>query len=141
MGLIQSVYGLDTGQVETIFGLKAAIIWVLLFAFGLFYKWLVYEYLPEVKGVKNRTAELVVGGVLVTLLGYGFIIGDAVVRGGEALVAVLVCFACSGIPMIVGYWSKDAQNDAEEEKRKAEDERRAKDQINKRAKITAKKDE
>ena len=107
-------------QIESIFGLKFGAVLGALFCFGLFYKWLVYHYLPDVKKIKNRTAELVIAGTLVTIIGFGIIIGwDTPVRAYEALIALLVCFGFSGAPMAYGYWSKEAETTAKAEERTA----------------------
>lgn len=132
-------FGVNPEQIGSIFGWKSITAWILLFGFGLFYKWLVYEYLPEVKRVKNRTAELVVAGVLVTLLGHGFVVGwNTVVLGWEAILNVLLCFVFSGVPMVIGYWNKDADENSKKEQRAAEDEKRAKERIKKASQIVSK---
>lgn len=72
-------------------------VFVMLLAFGLLYNALVVDklerWLPRAHGV---TAFEVVGGVLVTMLGFGM------VAGFDYMLVALVCFAASGIPMIVG---------------------------------------
>jgi hypothetical protein len=55
----------------------------------------------------RRPAEQVVGGVLVTVLTSGFVIGWM-----SALI-VLILFAASGLPMLIGSWIKAAKDDAE----------------------------
>lgn len=119
-------------SIETIFGWKAVTVWIILLAFSMFYAWLVYSYLPEKKKIKNRTAELVVLGTLVTILGYGIIIGwNTLVKGFEALLVLILCFAFTGAPMIAGYWNKDASLNAQDEERAKEQFRKASKTIQK----------
>ena len=90
-------------------GLGIAFIALLVFGFG--YNLIVERFQ---KRTQRFTAELVVGGVLVTVLVSGFFIGwmNAAV--------VLILFVASGLPMIVGSWIRSARDD-EEAKRIAQD--------------------
>jgi hypothetical protein len=67
---------------------------VLLFCFGCVWEYLVTQL--ETAGVEGHTWELVVGGVAVTLIIAGHHIG------WFNVLLLLVCFAASGAPMIVG---------------------------------------
>lgn len=72
------------------------LVFAMLFVFGLLYNFLVeyvQEQLPEGHGV---TAWLVVGGVMVTLIGL-YMLTDL-----RTFLLAVLCFACSGIPMIAG---------------------------------------
>lgn len=70
---------------------------LMLAMFGFLYNWLVVDkverWLPPAHGV---TAFEVVGGVLVTMVGFGML------AGFDYMVLGLMCFAASGIPMIIG---------------------------------------
>lgn len=69
---------------------------VMLVVFGLLYNLLVeyvQEQLPKQHGV---TAWLVAGGVLITLVGL-YMLTDL-----RTFLLAVLCFACSGIPMIAG---------------------------------------
>lgn len=68
----------------------------MLVVFGLLYNLLIeyiQQQLPKQHGV---TAWLVVGGVLVTLVGL-YMLTDL-----RTFLLAILCFACSGIPMIAG---------------------------------------
>lgn len=69
----------------------------MLATFGVLYNWLVVDrierWLPRAHGV---TAFEVAGGVLVTMIGYGMLVGY------DMMILALLCFAASGIPMIIG---------------------------------------
>lgn len=77
---------------------------IFLFVFGIGYNQLVERFQ---KRTQRYTAELVVGGVLITLLVSGFFIG----WGNMA--KVLVLFVASGLPMIIGSWIRAARDDEE----------------------------
>lgn len=66
----------------------------LLFLFGCVWEYLVAQL--DIAGVEGHTWELVVGGVAVTLVIAGHLIG------WFNVLLLLVCFAASGAPMIVG---------------------------------------
>lgn len=82
-----------------LFGKELAMAFGGLFMFGILFAWLV-NYIQ--KRTKHYTAELVVIGSLVTVLVSGFIIGWA------KMAVVLILFAASGSPMIVGSWITNA---------------------------------
>lgn len=90
-------------------GLAVAIIVLLVFGFA--YNSIVERFQ---KRTQRYTAELVVGGVLVTILVSSFFIGwdDAVI--------VFVLFMASGLPMIIGSWLR-ATRDDEQAKQIAKD--------------------
>lgn len=81
-----------------------AVAFIFLFVFGLAYNQLVERFQ---KRTQRYTAELVVGGVLITLLVSGFFIG------WENMAKVLVLFVASGLPMIIGSWIRAARDDEE----------------------------
>lgn len=83
---------------------ELATVFLFLLLFGVGYNLLV-EYFQ--KRTQRYTAELVVVGVLVTVLASGFLIG-----WGSALI-VLILFVASGIPMIVGSWIRVARDEEE----------------------------
>lgn len=83
-------------------GLVAALIFLLVF--GMVYNQLVEKFQ---KRTQRYTAELVVGGVLITLVTSGFFIGWN--NAGK----VLLLFVASGLPMIVGSWIRAARDDEE----------------------------
>lgn len=70
---------------------------VMLFFGGILYNYAVVDqierHLPAAHGV---TAFEVVGGVLFTMIGFGMI------AGFDVMLVCLLCFAASGIPMIIG---------------------------------------
>lgn len=86
---------------------ELALIFLLLLLFGVSYNLLVEYYQ---KRTQRYTAEFVVGGVLVTVLASGFVIG-----WGHA-VTVLILFVASGLPMIVGSWIRAARDEEEAKK-------------------------
>jgi NhaP-type Na+/H+ or K+/H+ antiporter len=83
-------------------GRELAMAFLGLLLFGVSYNLLV-EYFQ--KRTQRYTAELVVGGVIITVLVSGFLIG-----WDKALI-VLVCFVASGLPMIVGSWFRTARDE------------------------------
>lgn len=84
-----------------------AVAFICLLIFGFFYNLLVERFQ---KRTQRYTAEFVVGGVLVTVLASALFIGI-----NDALI-VLLLFAASGLPMVVGSWVRFAR-DEEEAKR------------------------
>lgn len=76
-------------------GYLAALVLISLFLFGLGYNWLV-AWLEEKRYDRGYTAFLVVGGSAVTLA------AGALLVGLEPVLWLLVCFAASGLPMVVG---------------------------------------
>ena len=92
-------------------GRELAMAFLGLLLFGVSYNLLV-EYFQ--KRTQRYTAELVVGGVIVTVLASAFLIG------WENALIVLVCFVASGLPMIVGSWMRTAR-DEEHAKKIAQD--------------------
>lgn len=66
-----------------------------LILFGILYDWLA-SYLHQKGHSEGYTSLLVVGGVLVTILAAGFVIG------WPAVIWLLILFACSGTPMVIG---------------------------------------
>jgi uncharacterized membrane protein len=83
-------------------GRELAVAFLGLLLFGTLYN-LVVEHFQ--KRTQRYTAELVVIGVIVTLVASGFIIG-----WNDALV-VAILFAASGIPMIAGSWIRSIRDD------------------------------
>jgi uncharacterized membrane protein len=81
-----------------------AVAFIVLLVFGFFYNQLVERFQ---KRTQRYTAELVVGGVLITLIASGFFIG------WSDMAKVLVLFVASGLPMIVGSWIRSARDDEE----------------------------
>jgi uncharacterized membrane protein len=81
---------------------ELAVTFLLLLLFGVGYN-LVVEHFQ--KRTQRYTAELVVGGVLVTVLASGFLIG-----WGDAVV-VLCLFVASGSPMVIGSWLRTARDE------------------------------
>ena len=79
-----------------------------LLLFGVFYNAFV-EYLERSGRDRGYTAFLVVGGTLVTVA------GSAVVIGVTAAGFVLLCFAASGLPMVIGSGWRHVQARAAEE--------------------------
>lgn len=69
---------------------------ILLSVAGVIYDRFVVDIIERQHPALGVTAWLVVGGVLFTLVGAAFLIGL------EAALLVLLCFAASGIPMILG---------------------------------------
>lgn len=92
-------------------GGQLALAVLLLLLFGVSYNLVVERFQ---KRTQRYTAELVVFGVIVTLVASGFIIG------WEHALIVMILFAASGIPMIVGSWIRTAR-DEEEAKRIAKE--------------------
>jgi hypothetical protein len=78
-----------------------------LLIFGFFYNMLVDRFQ---KRTQRYTAELVVGGVLVTVFTSGFFIG------WNNAAIVLVLFVGSGLFMIIGSWMRAARDDEEAKK-------------------------
>lgn len=74
---------------------RVALTLAMLLAAGGWYNWLVARLLAAHPD-QPYTAFLVAGGVLATL------VGSAVLVGVEAALLVLMCFAASGLPMIIG---------------------------------------
>lgn len=95
-----------------VFGWKLAGIWLILHLLGWGYGWLVYVYAPR-KKIKHRTAEFVVVGVLITIVGFGCALGwESPVLGWQAVAVLLLCFVATGLPMISGYWLTESRNEA-----------------------------
>lgn len=86
---------------SAVFGKEFVMIFIVLVLFGILYN-LMVEYFQ--KRTLSYTAELVVIGVLVTLVAAGFEIGWL------PALKVLVLFAASGSPMIVGSWIRNARD-------------------------------
>lgn len=96
-------------HIGSVFGWKTGAVLLALFMLAWIYAWFVYKFLPE-KRVRSSTAELVIAGTLMTLTGYGFVIGwDSTIMGWEAILSVLACFVVTGIPMTVGYIWRETQ--------------------------------
>ena len=87
---MQSGYNFDT----LIFAVVAALI-----LFGWLFDMFVAKLEREGKD-RGFTAFLVVAGVLVTVIMAGCVIGL------RAVAILLVCFAASGLPMIIGGWTR-----------------------------------
>jgi hypothetical protein len=56
---------------------------------------------------QRRSAEQVIFGVLVTVLTSGFVIG------WDHIIPLLILFAASGLPMLIGSWVRAARDDEE----------------------------
>lgn len=54
---------------------------------------------------QRRSAEQVVGGVIVTLLAAGFVVG------WMNTIILFILFSGSGLPMLIGSWVRAAQDD------------------------------
>ena len=68
-----------------------------LVCFGLFYNGVIVDNLARHLPARYRATSFeVVGGVLVTCVGIGALLGF------QAMIVCLLCFAASGIPMIYG---------------------------------------
>jgi len=81
-----------------LFGSEMALVAMGLLLFGVFYNWFVeriQKYFPDI------TAELVAGGVFVTVMASAFVIGFI-----NAAV-VLTLFVASGAPMMIGSLYRD----------------------------------
>ena len=59
---------------------------------------------------QRRSAEQVVGGVIVTLLAGGFVIG------WMSTIVLFVLFTASGLPMLIGSWVRAARDDEQAKK-------------------------
>lgn len=104
-------FGSNLGNV---FGWRLAAVWVALFGLGWLYAWLVYEYFPK-QGFRRIAAQEVVGGTLGTIVGYGFALGwTAKVEVWQAVIVLLLCFAATGVPMLVGYVNINARSEADD---------------------------
>ena len=89
----------------------------LLFVFGIVYaamvRWMARKHIIE-----GQTATVVVGGVLVTVL------ASSVLNGWLATALTLACFSASGLPMMIEYIARVADNqvrDRESAERVAKD--------------------
>jgi len=80
---------------EALFGWKLAVAAVGLLIFGYLYNQMVEKLQSK---TNSYTAELVVLGVLVTVLAAGFALGLDLIT----IAAILFLFVCSGGPMVVG---------------------------------------
>lgn len=96
--------------------------WVVLglFIFGVFYNWLVADFQ---KKTGNYTAELVAGGVLVTLVASGFVIG------WSNTFVLIILFTASGLPMMIGFWLRIARDEQQARSVSHEDLKKMMDQI------------
>ena len=94
--------------VELLFAVMAA-----LFLFGCIYNAFVARIEHDGQD-RGFTAFLVVGGVLVTVVAAGLIIGL------RDMAILLVCFSASGLPMIWGGWSRYTKTRQAEEKKAIE---------------------
>lgn len=88
---------------------RVALTLAMLLAAGAWYNWLVARLLAAHPD-QPYTAFLVAGGVLATL------VGSAVLVGVEAALLVLMCFAASGLPMVIGSMGR-ALDDRRRERR------------------------
>jgi len=91
----------------TIFGKELVIVNIALVLFGIIYNFAI-QYIPWL--AQRRSAEQVVGGVLITLLASGFVIG------WEYVIVMLILFSASGLPMLIGSWVRAAMDDEEAKK-------------------------
>lgn len=83
-------------------GEELVITFIALTLFGIIYN-VAIERIPWL--ASRRSAEQVVGGVLVTLLAGGFVIG------WMHVVVMLILFTGSGLPMLIGSWVRAAHDD------------------------------
>jgi hypothetical protein len=81
-----------------------AIAIIALFLFGVLYNQGIEKW-PWL--AQRRPAEQVIGGVLITVLVSGLIIGV------EDMLIIMLLFAASGFPMLIGSWVRAAKDDAE----------------------------
>ncbi len=81
-----------------------------LLAFGCGYNALV-AWLEKNGHDRGYTAFLVVGGCLATILGVGFLLGR------DSALTVFLCFAASGLPMVVGSMARYAQKERSQQQR------------------------
>lgn len=89
----------------------------LLFVFGIVYATMV-RWMARKHIIEGQTATVVVGGVLVTVL------ASSVLNGWLATALTLACFAASGLPMMIEYIARVADNqvrDRESAERVAKD--------------------
>jgi hypothetical protein len=84
------------------FGWELVIACTILLFFGIFYNFLVTRFQ---KRTTRYTAEMVAGGVLVTVITSGPFIGWV------NMIVVLIMFTCTGLPMIIGFMSRVADDD------------------------------
>lgn len=100
-----------------IFGWKAGAILFFLHLLAWVYALIVYILLPKWK-IRRSSSGLVVGGVIFTVFGYGFMIGwNTSITGIVSVLAILSCFAVTGIPMIIGYKFKNEYDDNRDNER------------------------
>lgn len=90
-----------------IFGSKLVISFIALALFGTIYNYSIEKF-PWL--ASRRSAEQVVGGVLITVLVSGFVIGWLNV------IALIILFSASGLPMLIGSWMRAAHDEAEAKK-------------------------
>lgn len=69
---------------------------IALFLCGMIYNYAVVDKIERLHPPLGVTAFEVVGGVLFTLVGFALLVGV------EAMLLALLCFAASGVPMILG---------------------------------------
>lgn len=86
-----------------IISVETALVAAGLLIFGILFNWFVMQ---SQKWTERYTAELVVVGVLVTVIASGFVIG------WDNAFAMIVLFAASGAPMLIGFWVRVAQDEA-----------------------------
>lgn len=84
-----------TEQTISPFYLNFGLVLASLFLFGIIYAYAVRRLSNS--GVQGQTAWMVVVGVVVTVL------AGSIVIGTQSAINLLICFAASGIPMIVEY--------------------------------------
>jgi len=83
------------------------IAFIILFIFGILYNSMVERFQ---KRSQRYTAELVAGGVIVTVTISGFFIG------WNNAGVVLLLFVADGLPMIIGSWLRGVRDDEEAKK-------------------------
>lgn len=93
---------MDSNQILNSTGLGIA--FIILLIFGISYNSIVERFQ---KRSQRYTAELVAGGVIVTVTTSGFFIGWT--NAG----VVLLLFVASGLPMIIGSWLRGVRDDEE----------------------------
>jgi hypothetical protein len=89
------------------FGNELIIAFFSLAVFGIAYNYAIEKF-PWL--ASRRSAEQVVGGVFVTLIAGGFVIG------WEDTIAMGILFAASGLPMLIGSWARAVRDDEEAKK-------------------------
>lgn len=93
---------MESVNFSTVFSKEFVVAFLVLVLFGVFYNQVVEKFQ---KRTQRYTAELVVIGVLVTLVASAFVIGWLPV------LVVSAFFIASGSPMIIGSWIRTARDE------------------------------